>query len=67
MANQEHIQFRPKYLWRFLVVNRLDKDAKMYRISVEAETEREARDILVQHYGFITLLARQPVQEVHRG
>ena len=66
MANQEHIQFRPKYLWRFLVVNRLDKDAKTYHISVEAETELEARILLDQHY-IIKLSARLPIQGVCHG
>ncbi|WP_368072701.1 host cell division inhibitor Icd-like protein, partial [Klebsiella pneumoniae] len=43
-------QTRPKYTWRFLALNRLDKNAKPCRISVEAETEIEARCILAQHF-----------------
>ncbi len=39
MADQQHTQTRPKYTWRFLALNRLDKNAKPCRISVEAETE----------------------------
>lgn len=64
MADQQHTQTRPKYTWRFLALNRLDKNAKPCRISVEAETELEARCILAQHF-ILSLSARLPIQGVY--
>lgn len=52
-----------KFTWRFLAVNRHDKKAKPCRLSVEAETEREARLILAPHF-ILSLSARIPVLEV---
>ncbi|MFI4086597.1 host cell division inhibitor Icd-like protein [Klebsiella pneumoniae] len=64
MAGSQHTQTRPKYTWRFLALNRLDKNAKPCRISVEAETELEARCILAQHF-ILSLSARLPIQGVY--
>lgn len=64
MAELQHTQTRPKYTWRFLALNRLDKNAKPCRISVEAETELEARCILAQHF-ILSLSARLPIQGVY--
>ncbi|HII3073351.1 MULTISPECIES: host cell division inhibitor Icd-like protein [Citrobacter freundii complex] len=52
-----------KFTWRFLAINRHDKKAKPCRLSVEAETEREARLILAPHF-ILSLSARIPVLEV---
>lgn len=49
-----------KFTWRFLAINRHDKKAKPCRLSVEAETEREARRILAPHF-ILSLAARLPV------
>lgn len=49
-----------KFTWRFLAINRHDKKAKPCRLSVEAETEREARSILAPHF-ILALAARLPV------
>lgn len=63
MACIQHTQTRPKYQYRFLALNRHDKQAKPCRLSVEAATEREARSILAPHF-ILSLAARLPVQEV---
>lgn len=52
-----------KFTWRFLAINRHDKKAKPCRLSVEAETEREARRILAPHF-ILSLSARLPVLEI---
>lgn len=65
-AMKDHItppQGRNNYTWRFLALNRHDKNARPCRLSVEAETEREARRILAPHF-ILSLAARLPVQEV---
>lgn len=49
-----------KFTWRFLAINRHDKKAKPCCLSVEAETEREARSILAPHF-ILSLAARLPV------
>ncbi|EPS6939495.1 host cell division inhibitor Icd-like protein [Salmonella enterica subsp. enterica serovar Tennessee] len=51
-----------KFIWRFLAINRHDKKAKPCRLSVEAQTEREARRILAPHF-ILSLAARLPVTE----
>ncbi len=63
MSFIQHTQTRPKYQYRFLALNRHDKQAKPCRLSVEAATEREARSILAPHF-ILSLAARLPVQEV---
>lgn len=52
-----------KFTWRFLAINRHDKKALPCRLSVEADTEHEARRILDPHF-ILSLSARVPVQEV---
>ncbi|WP_244630922.1 host cell division inhibitor Icd-like protein [Pantoea agglomerans] len=59
-------QTHPKFTWRFLALNRHDKNARPCRLSVEASTEREARRILAPHF-ILSLAARLPVQEVRHG
>ncbi|MCL6363759.1 host cell division inhibitor Icd-like protein [Pectobacterium carotovorum subsp. carotovorum] len=61
-----HPQGRNNYTWRFLAINRHDRKAKPCRLSVEAETECEARRILAPHF-ILSLAARLPIQEVRRG
>lgn len=51
------------FTWRFLALNRNDKKAKPCRISVEAETEYEARRILAPMF-ILSLAARLPAQGV---
>jgi hypothetical protein len=62
MAGSQHTQTHPKFIWRFLALNRHDKKAKPRRLSVEAATERDARRILAPH--LLSLAARLPVVEV---
>lgn len=52
-----------KFTWRFLAVSRSDINAKPCRMSVEAPTEREARQVLAPHF-ILSLAARLPVQGV---
>ncbi|WP_313611684.1 host cell division inhibitor Icd-like protein [Pantoea piersonii] len=56
-------QTTPKFEFRFLALPRADMQAKPCRISVQAESEREARRVLAPHY-ILSLAARLPVQEV---
>ncbi|MBS0905944.1 host cell division inhibitor Icd-like protein [Pantoea dispersa] len=63
MAEQQHTQTRPKYQYRFLALCRADMHAKPCRLSVEAETEQDARRILAPHF-ILSLAARLPVVEV---
>ncbi len=52
-----------KFTWRFLALSRTDSKAKPCRMSVEAHTEREARQVLAPHF-ILSFAARLPVQEV---
>lgn len=63
MAEQQHTQTRPKYQYRFMALDRADMAAKPCRLSVEAETEQDARRILAPHF-ILSLAARLPVVEV---
>lgn len=63
MAEQQHTQTHPKFTWRFLAINRADMAAKPCRLSVEAETESDARRVLAPHF-ILSLAARLPVSEV---
>ncbi|WP_405080995.1 host cell division inhibitor Icd-like protein [Pectobacterium versatile] len=58
-----HPQGRNNYTWRFLAINRHDRKAKPCRLSVEAETECEARRILAPHF-ILSFAARLPAPEV---
>lgn len=51
-----------KFIWRFLAITRHDKKAKPCRLSVGAETEREAHRILAPYF-ILSLAARPPVAE----
>nr|WP_249643449.1 host cell division inhibitor Icd-like protein [Pectobacterium carotovorum] len=55
-----------KFTWRFLAINRHDKKAIPCRLSVEAETEREARRILAPYF-ILSLSARLPATEASHG
>lgn len=66
MAKPQCNQTRPKYQYRFLALCRADLCAKPCRLSVEAETEHEARRILAPHF-ILSLAARLPVQEAHHA
>ncbi|UAN54439.1 host cell division inhibitor Icd-like protein [Serratia sp. JSRIV002] len=50
-----------KFTWRFLAISRSDRKAKPCRMSVEAHTEREARQVLAPHF-ILSLASRLPVQ-----
>jgi len=63
MADKQHTQTRPKYQYRFLALNRADRTATPCRLSVEAETEREARQVLVRDF-ILVLAGRLPVKGV---
>ena len=52
-----------KFTWRFLAISRSDRNAKPCRMSVEAHSEREARQVLAPHF-ILSLAARLPVLEV---
>lgn len=52
-----------KFTWRFLAISRTARNAKPCRMSVEAHTEREARQVLAPHF-ILSLAARLPVQGV---
>lgn len=52
-------QATTKFTWRFLALSRADMQAKPCRLSVEAVTEREARQILAPHF-ILSLAARLP-------
>jgi len=56
--------FTPKkYHFRFLALDRANHQAAPCRLSVEADTEQEARRILAPHF-ILSLAARLPVREV---
>lgn len=58
-----HTQTRPKYQYRFLALHRSDRSAAPCCLSVEAFTEKEARQVLSAHF-ILSLAARLPVSEV---
>nr|WP_318013059.1 host cell division inhibitor Icd-like protein [Pectobacterium versatile] len=63
MAMPKCTQTHPKFTWRFLALNRHDKKAKPCRLSVEAETECEARRILAPHF-ILSFAARLPLVDM---
>nr|WP_232695771.1 host cell division inhibitor Icd-like protein [Yersinia kristensenii] len=63
VAVLNHTQTRPKYQYRFLALHRSDRSAALCRLSVEAFTEKEARQVLSAHF-ILSLAARLPVREV---
>lgn len=52
---------RNKFTWRFLALSRSDSKAIPCRLSVEAYSEREARQVLAPHF-ILSLAARLPLQ-----
>lgn len=56
-------QTHPKYKYRFMALDRADRQAKPCKIIVEATSEHEARKVLAPHY-ILSLSAVLPVQEV---
>lgn len=66
MADIQSTQTRPKYQYRFLALHRSDRSAAPCRLSVEAFTEKEARQVLSAHF-ILSLAARLPVREVRHA
>ncbi|HHH0214954.1 host cell division inhibitor Icd-like protein [Yersinia proxima] len=66
VAMLNHTQTRPKYQYRFLALHRSDRSATPCRLSVEAFTEKEARQVLSAHF-ILSLAARLPVSEVRHA
>ncbi|EOF5211019.1 host cell division inhibitor Icd-like protein [Salmonella enterica] len=56
-------QTHPKYQYRFMALDRANRQAKPCKIIVEATSEHEARKVLAPHY-ILSLSAVLPVQEV---
>ncbi|MBJ2066729.1 host cell division inhibitor Icd-like protein [Serratia odorifera] len=50
-----------KFTWRFFALARADLDGEIYRLSVDATTEQEARRVLAPHF-ILSLAARLPVR-----
>ncbi len=63
MAKPQCNQTHPKFQYRFLAISRSDRNAKPCRMSVEAHTEREARQVLAPHF-ILSLAARLPMQGI---
>lgn len=63
MADSQSTQTRPKYQYRFLALYRADSAATPCRLSVEAYTEQEARQVLVPHF-ILSFAGRLPVEAV---
>lgn len=61
MADIQSTQTHPKYQYRFLALHRSDRSAAPCRLSVEAFTEKEARQVLSAHF-ILSLAACLPVQ-----
>ncbi|MGE6304300.1 host cell division inhibitor Icd-like protein [Serratia liquefaciens] len=53
-----------KFTWRFFALARADLDGEIYRLSVDATTEQEARRVLAPHF-ILSLAARLPVRGHH--
>ncbi|MBP1130282.1 MULTISPECIES: host cell division inhibitor Icd-like protein [Serratia] len=66
MAKFHCTHTQPKYQYRFLAIARLDLAAVPCRLSVEAASESEARQILAQQF-ILSLAARLPSKETTHG
>ncbi|EMO0474789.1 host cell division inhibitor Icd-like protein [Pluralibacter gergoviae] len=66
MAGTQHTQTHPKYQYRFMALDRADRQAKPCKIIVEATSEHEARKVLSAHY-ILSLASVLPVQEVRHA
>lgn len=56
-------QTHPKFTWRFLALSRADRSAKPCRLSVEATSEREARQALAPFF-ILSFAGRLPAHTV---
>lgn len=56
-------QSHPKFTWRFLALSRADRSAKPCRLSIEATSEREARQALAPFF-ILSFAGRLPVHTV---
>ncbi|HBE9179951.1 host cell division inhibitor Icd-like protein [Serratia fonticola] len=63
MAKPQCNQTHPKFQYRFLAINRAERQAKPCRLSIEATSEQEARKILAPHF-ILSFAARLPILEV---
>lgn len=59
-------QTHPKYQYRFMALDRTDRQAKPCKIIIEATSEHEARKVLAPHY-ILSLSAVLPIQEVRHA
>lgn len=66
MATPQCTQTHPKYQYRFMALDRADRQARPLRLTIEATSEREARKALAPHY-ILSLAAVLPVQEVRHA
>ncbi|MFC0228247.1 host cell division inhibitor Icd-like protein [Serratia aquatilis] len=64
MADIKSTQTRPKYHFRFLALDRVNMNATPCRMSVEADTESEARKLLAPHF-ILSFAARLPLEVRH--
>lgn len=64
MADIQSTQTRPEFTWRFFALARAELDGEIYRLSVDATTEQEARRVLAPHF-ILSLAARLPVRGHH--
>lgn len=64
MADIQSTQTRTEFTWRFFALARAELDGEIYRLSVDATTEQEARRVLAPHF-ILSLAARLPVRGHH--
>lgn len=64
MADIQSTQTRTEFTWRFFALARAELDGAIYRLSVDATTEKEARRVLAPHF-ILSLAARLPVRGHH--
>lgn len=64
MADIQSTQTRPEFTWRFFALARAELDGEIYRLSVDATTEQDARRVLAPHF-ILSLAARLPVRGHH--
>lgn len=63
MAGTQHTQTRPKYQYRFMALLRADMTAAPCRLTIEATSEREARQRLSARY-ILSFAGYIPAQDV---
>ncbi|MFS7239314.1 host cell division inhibitor Icd-like protein [Serratia proteamaculans] len=63
MADIKSTQTRLEFTWRFFALARAELDGEIYRLSVDATTEQEARRVLAPYF-ILSLAARLPLQGV---